>query len=79
MIQSVKIKGSYPLQIEEIVFDHGGTEHLSDRIAFIHGGFLIVASEKNGDPPTMYNTEFIRELRKVREIKPEPTGNIMWW
>lgn len=61
-----KIRGSYPMKVQRIIFTDG--THLDDRTAILAGDFLIVEGD---GPPTMYNINRIAELQKVEEMRPE--------
>lgn len=62
-----KIKGAYPMQVSEIVFDDGSV--LEDKTIMFCGDFIIV--EGVDGAPTMYNTRTVSKLREVQEIRPE--------
>ena len=68
-----KIKGCYPLKVEEIVFEDGST--MKDKEIMLLGDFIVVDTDEGA--PTMYNTRTVSELRRVQEIRPQ-TRNVMW-
>jgi len=67
MMQSNKIRGAYPMHVDEIVLENGDT--LKDKTVIICGDFVLVESENGA--PSMYNSRIITALKRVREIRPE--------
>lgn len=47
--------------VEEIVFEDGST--ITDKLVSLFDGFVLVETEE-GQPPTLYNANMIRELRR---------------
>ena len=62
-----------PLHVRYIRLADGMT--LKDRVAFVAGGFLIVESDKEEQPPTWYNLSEVLRLQEVTieeaQKKPE--------
>ena len=75
MMANNKIKGSYPLRVEEIVFSDGST--LKDKVVLLCGDFVIV--DVDDGAPTMYNVNTISELRRVEEQRPQPKPMMTVW
>ena len=56
-----RITGSAPFMVEEIIFEDGST--MTDKLVSLFDGFVLVETEE-GEPPTVYNANMIRELRR---------------
>lgn len=63
-----KIRGSYPLEVEEIVFTDGS--RLEKKTVMILDPFLLVEGPP-GEPPDMHAIHTVDMLRGVRELRPE--------
>lgn len=62
-----KIKGCYPLKVEEIVFEDGSVMY--DKEVVLLGNFLIIGEDEGA--PSMYNMRTVSALRRVQEIRPQ--------
>ena len=76
MTKSNKIKGTYPLQVDEIRFTDGAV--LKNKTIMFCNGFIVV-EVKPGEPPSMFNMNCIEELCRVQEIKPEMSVSVTTW
>ena len=56
-----RITGLAPFMVEEIIFEDGST--MTDKLVSLLDGFVFVETEE-GQPPTLYNANMIRELRR---------------
>lgn len=55
-----RITGSAPFKVDKIVFEDGSI--MNDKLVALIDNFVLI-EEEEGQPPTLFNTNMIRELR----------------